>query len=386
MFSIRYLVLALVGSSIVTAFQPVLRQCHERVLTNNARQRASLRPLCARRTLTKDRTVKSDTILDVDHETVLDRYDNDEDKIVSHFSRLTTAAATAATALTVASTDVMAKTDLGTMTPQEFQPVCPTSDIIYRLLQSSVLSIVGKDNFIEYAPLISGGLLRVRLEICVVESFFEEAIGPFIEKNGFNWILPVHETVETFLAGTIFAAATSFILIGSTKIVSVIATYVDFLIGLPTRTLGGFVYDRATGKPVTLDIGIGQFKTRVIGPPKEEEEKFVKSDLNFVKVVVLIVSGVTKFFGQVVGVSTCRLPDFNYCICFLSHIHSLHCRSLRYLGNSTSHLRSRHLCREISLSLGYSLHLGQVRSLQGIPRLSLNVDIYFHLPRFILLI
>ncbi|GAX21083.1 hypothetical protein FisN_1Lh244 [Fistulifera solaris] len=300
MYSIRYLVLALVGSSLVTAFQPVLRRCHERVLTNNSSQRASLRPLFARRTLTKDKALKSDIFLDVDHETVLGRCD-DENKIVSHFSRLTTAAATTATALTVASTDVMAKTDLGTMTPQEFQPVCPTSDIIYRLLQSSVLSIVGKDNFIEYAPLISGGLLRVRLEICVVESFFEEAIGPFIEKNGFNWILPVHETVETFLAGTIFAAATSFILIGSTKIVSVIATYVDFLIGLPTRTLGGFVYDRATGKPVTLDIGIGQFKTRVIGPPKEEEENFVKGDLNFVKVVVLILSGVTKFFGQVVG-------------------------------------------------------------------------------------
>jgi hypothetical protein len=318
----RYFFLALVGSSIVTAFQPVSRQCHERVLTNDSRQRTSLRPLGARRTITKDRPVESATLLDVDHETVLDRYDNDddEDKIVSHFSRLTTAAATAATALTVASTDVMARTDLGTMTPQEFQPVCPTSDIIYRLLQSSVLSIVGKDNFIEYAPLISGGLLRVRLEICVVESFFEEAIGPFIEKNGFNWILPVHETVETFLAGTIFAAATSFILIGSTKIVSVIATYVDFLIGLPTRTLGGFVYDRATGKPVTLDIGIGQFKTRVIGPPKEEEESFVKGDLNFVKVVVLIVSGVTKFFGQVVGVSTCRLANFNDCICFLSHL------------------------------------------------------------------
>lgn len=295
MYSIRYLLVALAGSSAVQGFQPV-----------SWRQERTATPLGARRTITQERTVEPNIFIDVDREEeVLDWNVNcDSDKILSHFSRLTTAAATAATALTVASTDVMARTDLGTMTPQEFQPVCPTSDIIYRLLQSSVLGLVGKDNFIEYAPLISGGLLRVRLEICVVESFFEEAIGPFIEKNGYSWILPVHETVETFLAGTIFAAATSFILIGSTKIVSVIATYVDFLIGLPTRTLGGFVFDRANGKPVTLDIGIGQFKTRVIGPPKEEEENFAKGDLNFVKVVVLVVSAVTKFFGQVVGVST----------------------------------------------------------------------------------
>lgn len=329
-------------------------------------------PLAARRTITKERTVEPQMFVDVEHEEVLDS-DNHDDEFLSRFSRLSTAAATAATALTVASTDVMARTDLGTMTPQEFQPVCPTSDIIYRLLQSSVLSLVGKDNFIEYAPLISGGLLRIRLEICVVESFFEEAIGPFIDKNGFSWILPVHETVETFLAGTIFAAATSFILIGSTKIVSVIATYVDFLIGLPTRTLGGFVYDRASGKPVTLDIGIGKFKTRVIGPPKEEEENFTKGDLNPLKVLILIVSAVTKFFGQVVGVSyaCCYCSWTNtgtvspsITFCFLS----LACVAT---GGPTNHLRSGYICREISLPMGNGLHFVQVCSLQGISRLSL---------------
>eukprot|EP00966_Prymnesium_polylepis_P133379 3082878-Prymnesium_polylepis.2 len=35
-----------------------------------------------------------------------------------------------------------------------------------------------------------------------------------------SWVLPLHETVETFLAGTIFAVASNFILIGSTKIVT----------------------------------------------------------------------------------------------------------------------------------------------------------------------
>ena len=40
---------------------------------------------------------------------------------------------------------------------------------------------------------------------------------PFIQKNGLSWILPMHETVETFLAGTIFALALNFILVGSTK-------------------------------------------------------------------------------------------------------------------------------------------------------------------------
>ena len=42
----------------------------------------------------------------------------------------------------------------------------------------------------------------------MVESFFNEAVGPFIKENGLSWILPLHETVETFLAGTIFALAT----------------------------------------------------------------------------------------------------------------------------------------------------------------------------------
>ena len=50
--------------------------------------------------------------------------------------------------------------------------------------------------------------------------------------------------VETFLAGTVFAVATNFILLGSTKIVSVLVAYVDVFVGLPARLLG-----RSVGRP-----------------------------------------------------------------------------------------------------------------------------------------
>lgn len=194
----------------------------------------------------------------------------------------------------------------GSMNPQNFQPVCPASDGLYRFLQSSTLSIVGKENFVEYGPLIAGGLLRVRLELCVVESFFNEAVGPFIAQNGLNWILPLHETVETFIAGTIFALASTFILIGSSKIVSVIITYTDFLVGFPSRLLGGFFFDRASGKPVTLDIGFGPFKTRLIGPPDESMKPIEFASATISQRFVLLLSGVVKLFGLVCGVSENR--------------------------------------------------------------------------------
>ena len=123
--------------------------------------------------------------------------------------------------------------------PKTFQPVCPASDGFYRFGQTLVVTTVGPESYKEYAPLIAGGLLRVRLELCVVESFFYEAIIPFIKENGLSWILPLHETVETFLAGTIFAIASNFILIGSTKIITVIFTYADVFFGLPLRIVGG---------------------------------------------------------------------------------------------------------------------------------------------------
>jgi hypothetical protein len=158
--------------------------------------------------------------------------------------------------------------------------------------------------------LIASGLLRVRLELCVVESFFNEAVGPFIQENGLSWVLPAHETVETFLAGTVFALATTFILVGSTKLLTVIFTYVDFLIGGPMRLFGGFAFDRARGKPVTLDVGLGPFKTRVIGPPKEEGKEELKYDWSIdmdntgpADLAVIVISGGVKVVGTSVGVS-----------------------------------------------------------------------------------
>jgi len=127
----------------------------------------------------------------------------------------------------------------GVLDPASFQPVCPASDGFYRFGQTLVVGLVGADSYKEYAPLIAGGLLRVRLELCVVESFFYEAIIPFVKENGLSWVLPLHETVETFLAGVVFAVATNFILLGSTKIITVLATYADIFFGFPFRIVGG---------------------------------------------------------------------------------------------------------------------------------------------------
>ncbi len=161
----------------------------------------------------------------------------------------------------------------GEFNPDTFRPVCAASDSFYRLLQSSTRALVGDDNFSEYGPLIAGGLLRIRLELCVVESFFNEAVGPFISQNGLNWILPLHETVETFLAGSIFALATTFILVGSTKLIQIIAFYGDLVLGGPCRLFGGFFFDRARGMPVTLDVSFfGFWKTRLVGPPLDSDD------------------------------------------------------------------------------------------------------------------
>lgn len=191
------------------------------------------------------------------------------------------------------------------MTPETFQPVCGVSDGFYRVLQQSSISLIGMENYDQYKPLIAGGLLRVRLELCVVESFLNEAVVPFIRDNGVSWVLPLHETVETFIAGVIFCFATTFVLIGSTKIVTVVITYTDFLLGLPARLLGGFAFDRAQSKPVTFDLGIGPFKTRVVGPTEEELKELKPLDItkqSIPTVIVLVFSGAINYFGQGLGV------------------------------------------------------------------------------------
>lgn len=211
----------------------------------------------------------------------------------------------------------------GDYNPETFKPVCAASDTFYRFLQGSTRAVVGDENFSEYGPLIAGGLLRVRLELCVVESFFNEAVGPFIKENGLSWILPLHENVETFLAGTIFALATTFILVGSTKLIQIIAFYGDLIIGGPCRLFGGFFFDRARGEPVTLDVSFfGFWKTRLVGPPVDfNEEKKVGGgestnkliDFEKVKptdVPLLALSGGVKVVGEASKVS-CELHSAN---------------------------------------------------------------------------
>lgn len=56
---------------------------------------------------------------------------------------------------------------------------------------------IGQENVVEYGPLIASVLLRIRLELCVLESFLYEAVLPFIQKKGLSWVLPLHETVGT---------------------------------------------------------------------------------------------------------------------------------------------------------------------------------------------
>ena len=148
----------------------------------------------------------------------------------------------------------------------------------------------------------------------MVESYFNEAVGPFIKKNGLGWILPWHETVETFIAGSIFALATTFILVSSTKIFQIIAFYTDLVVGGPCRLFGGFFFDRARGEPVTLDISFLWWKKRLIGPPvdfKEEELKKAAGETNPLDfdnvkpadMPLLIASGGVKVVGEGLKVS-----------------------------------------------------------------------------------
>ena len=133
--------------------------------------------------------------------------------------------------------------------PSQFQPVCPASDGVYQVLKITANSLVGQENVVEYGPLIASVLLRIRLELCVLESFLYEAVLPFVQKKGLTWILPLHETVETFLAGTIFAIASNFILLGSTKILSILFIYADAITGMPTRFVGNALKKLPSNSP-----------------------------------------------------------------------------------------------------------------------------------------
>ena len=58
------------------------------------------------------------------------------------------------------------------------------------------------------------------------------------------------------------------------------------------------------GKPVTLDIGMGPLKTRLIGPPDKADGEEVKSftDLGPAELVSVLVFGTAKFTGTVFGI------------------------------------------------------------------------------------
>lgn len=123
------------------------------------------------------------------------------------------------------------------LTPETFRPVCPASDGLYGFGKAAADGLLGSEGA-EYRPLAIEALLRVRLEVCVLESFVYEAVVPFVQRKGLGWILPFHETIDTVIAGTVFAVAVNFILFGTTKILSVLGIYHDFLIGAPLRLIG----------------------------------------------------------------------------------------------------------------------------------------------------
>jgi len=69
------------------------------------------------------------------------------------------------------------------------------------------------------------------------------------------------------------------------------------------RLFGGFAFDRARGKPVTLDIGFGPFKTRVIGPKDEvgdqkDDWSVDITDTAPTNLAVIVVSGGAKAVGS----------------------------------------------------------------------------------------
>lgn len=80
-----------------------------------------------------------------------------------------------------------------------------------------------------------------------------------------------------------------------------------FKVGFPSRTFGGFFYDRALGRPVTLDIGFGPLKSRILGPSdelleqKKKEEELVDLSSPFTLLVVLS-SGTVYIIGKTAGV------------------------------------------------------------------------------------
>ena len=116
--------------------------------------------------------------------------------------------------------------------------MCPASDGVFRVGQKAALALAGDQNIENYRPLINDVLIRVRTELCILESFSRETVVPFIREKGIGWVLPIHETSETYLAGVVFMIGTNFIFLGSTKVVAILAIYHDLSVGLLARGAG----------------------------------------------------------------------------------------------------------------------------------------------------
>jgi len=172
--------------------------------------------------------------------------DDDEKKKKTNVSSLvvatTTSAALTGYQLTATGDGFQAMAGDKSIDPfANFSPVCPASDGVFRVGQRVALSLAGDSNIENYRPLINDVLIRVRTELCVLESFVRETAIPFVQTKGLGWVLPKHETSETYLAGVVFVVGANFILLGSTKVVAILAIYHDLSLGLVARGMGGLL-------------------------------------------------------------------------------------------------------------------------------------------------
>lgn len=158
-----------------------------------------------------------------------------------------------------------------------FSPVCPASDGIFRVGQRAALGIAGTDNIEDYRPLINDVLIRVRTELCVLESFVRETATPFIQQKGVGWILPLHETSETYLAGVVFMVGANFILLGSTKVVAILSIYHDLALGIPTRALGGLL---SFGDPKRREMKYEKELEKLLDKQADEVKNIMRAPWN----------------------------------------------------------------------------------------------------------
>ncbi|CAE8629802.1 unnamed protein product [Polarella glacialis] len=168
-------------------------------------------------------------------------------------------------------------------------------DGLYGFGKGAADGLLGVDGQ-EYRPLAIEALLRVRLEICVLESFVYEAIIPFVQRKGLGWVLPFHETIDTVIAGTVFAIAVNFILFGTTKILAVLGIYHDFLLGAPLRLIGYSILPEKRKKETPL-IQINWPGT----PAPEDEKEEVETPGDPPAMPLLAFGGVCKGYGVFAG-------------------------------------------------------------------------------------